>query len=71
MRQVKSEEARRNFRDLLDEAERGGFIEVLRYDRPVAVLVPAGWYEEASAAIRQLEPRPWGTSRADGEGGQS
>jgi prevent-host-death family protein len=44
MRRVKSEEARRNFRSLLDEAERGEPIEVQRYDRPVAVLVPADWY---------------------------
>jgi prevent-host-death family protein len=44
MKRLKSEEARRNFRDLLDEAERGEPTEVLRYDRPVAVLVPADWY---------------------------
>ena len=44
MREVKSEEARRTFRDLLDEAERGGVIGILRYDRPAAIMVPPDWY---------------------------
>ena len=51
MRQVRSEEARRTFRELLDEAERGGGVQILRYDRPVAVLVSADGYEQAT-----LEP---------------
>jgi antitoxin (DNA-binding transcriptional repressor) of toxin-antitoxin stability system len=51
MRQVKSEEARRTFRDLLDEAERGGVVQILRYDRPVAVLVAGEWFEHTRAAL--------------------
>jgi prevent-host-death family protein len=37
---VKSNEARENFRDLLDHVERGGRVEILRYNRPVAVMTP-------------------------------
>lgn len=35
---VKSEEARTRFRELLDHAERGGEVRILRYQRPVAVM---------------------------------
>ena len=49
MRQIRSEEARRGFRDLLDEVQQGEFVEVLRYDKPVAVLVPASWFRTANA----------------------
>lgn len=50
-KQVRSDEARRNFRDLLDEVEhRGMHITIARYDKPAAVVVPVEWYEEADAA---------------------
>lgn len=47
MQDIKSDEARRNFRDLLDEVERDpeAAIRVSRYERPVAVVVSAEWYE--------------------------
>jgi len=51
MKQIGSEEARRTFRDLLDEAQRGESIAILRYDKAVAVLVPADWYEQAKALM--------------------
>ena len=51
MKQIGSEDARRTFRDLLDDAQRGEAVEILRYDKPVAVLVPADWYH---AAVKQL-----------------
>lgn len=35
---VKSDEARTRFRELLDHAERGGEVRILRYQRPVAVM---------------------------------
>jgi antitoxin (DNA-binding transcriptional repressor) of toxin-antitoxin stability system len=35
---VKSDEARTRFRELLDHAERGGEVQILRYQRPVAVM---------------------------------
>ncbi len=47
MKQVGSEEARRAFRDLLDEAMRGESTEIQRSGKPVAVLVPADWYRNA------------------------
>lgn len=52
MKQIGSDEARRTFRDLLDEAQRGEPAEISRNGKPVAVLVPADWYH---AAVRQLE----------------
>lgn len=44
MRELKSDQARRDWRDLLDEMERdpAAAVTILRYDRPVAVLMPAG-----------------------------
>lgn len=35
---VKSDEARARFRELLDHAEHGGDVRILRYQRPVAVM---------------------------------
>jgi len=50
-RQVRSDEARRNLRDLLNDVEHHDVhVTILRYDKPAAVLVPVGWYEEAEAA---------------------
>ena len=52
MKQLGSEEARRTFRDLLDDAQRGESAEISRNGKPIAVLVPAGWYEHTRAALR-------------------
>jgi prevent-host-death family protein len=52
MKQVGSEEARRIFRDLLDDALQGESAEISRNGKVVAVLVPAGWYEQTRAALR-------------------
>ena len=53
MREIQSDEARRTFRDLLDEVERdpAAAVRILRYERPVAVMVPAEWYERAALAL--------------------
>jgi prevent-host-death family protein len=51
--QIGSDEARRNFRDLLDQAIGGYHVTIQRYGKPAAVLVPVDWYEDAEAA--------WGT----------
>lgn len=47
MRDIKSDEARRTFRDILDEvqADPEAAVRISRYDRPVAVVVSAAWYE--------------------------
>ena len=52
MKQVGSDEARRFFRDLLDEAVRGESVEISRNGKPVAVLVPAGQFEYMRATLR-------------------
>lgn len=55
-KQVRSDEARRNLRNLLDEVEaRSARIMILRYDKPAAVLVPVDWYEEAEALRRHRD----------------
>jgi prevent-host-death family protein len=41
MKQLGSDEARRKFRDLLDDAQRGESTEISRNGKPIAVLVPA------------------------------
>jgi prevent-host-death family protein len=47
---VRSDEARRNLRELLDQVARDYHVTILRYDKPVAVMVPVDWYEDAEAA---------------------
>ena len=44
MKQIGSEDARRKFRDLLDDAQRGERTEISRNGKPIAVVVPADWY---------------------------
>ena len=56
-KQVRSDEARRNLRDLLDEVEHHDVhVTILRYDKPAAVLVSPDWYEQAKAAIERGDP---------------
>ena len=51
-KQVRSDEVRRNLRDLLDVIEKHGMhVTILRYDKPAAVLVPVEWYGEARALM--------------------
>jgi prevent-host-death family protein len=54
-RKVRSDEARTRFRDLLDAAERGEHVVILRYDKPVAVLVPVEWHRSALATTKASE----------------
>ncbi len=49
--QVQSDDARRRLRALLNEVERGGFVEICRYQDPTAVMVPVEWYHRAAAAL--------------------
>ena len=51
MEQFGSEEARRNFRRILNDVERGDHVGVHRYSKPLAIVVPAEWYEKAKAAL--------------------
>jgi prevent-host-death family protein len=47
-RRVRSDEARARFSTLIDEVtHEDAHIYVLRYDKPVAVIVPVEWYEQA------------------------
>lgn len=49
---MQSDEARRKFRELLDEVDRDGeHVTILRYQTPVAVIVPLRWYTDALMAI--------------------
>jgi prevent-host-death family protein len=52
-RRIHSDEARRRFRDLLDEVEHGGaHVTVMRYDTPAVVVVPVDWYRNANAVYK-------------------
>lgn len=55
MRQSSSDDARRNFRRLLNDVEHGEHVEVMRYGQPAAVIVPPGWYEEIDGLLADLE----------------
>ena len=58
-RQIHSDEARRNFRDLLNSVEHDGeHITILRYDTPAAVIVPVEWHEQAKALIAGGQDTP-------------
>ena len=35
--------------------ERGEDVEITRYDRPTAIVVPPGWYEAVNALLADLE----------------
>lgn len=52
MKSVRSDEARRSLRDLLNDVEhQGEHVTILRYQTPAAVIVPVEWYEQARSAI--------------------
>ena len=51
MRESSSDDARRNFRRLLNDVEHGEHVVVLRYGQQSAVVVPADWYEQARSAL--------------------
>jgi prevent-host-death family protein len=53
--QVSSDVARRRWRDLLDEAQRGETAEITRNGKPVAVLVSVAWYRWVIEYLRVLE----------------
>ena len=48
-----SEDARKEWRRILNEAERGEPVGITRYGKPLAVVVPADWYERAVAALEE------------------
>ena len=51
-RWVRTDDARRHLRVLLNETEHDGtHIFVLRYDKPAAVIVPVDWYEQAKEVL--------------------
>lgn len=49
-------EARAKFRDLVDDVTQDdAHVYVLRYTKPVAVIVPVEWYEAVKARIAEGE----------------
>jgi prevent-host-death family protein len=51
--EVRSDEARRRLRNLLDAVEDGVHVTLLRYNKPAAVIVPVEWYEQAKVQVRR------------------
>jgi len=49
MEQYTSEEARREWRRILNQVDHGEHIEVTRYGEPVAVMVPISWHRSMLA----------------------
>jgi hypothetical protein len=62
---VRSDEIRTKLRAILDDMEQhqDSHYEVRRYDRPVAMLVPVGWYGQARAALPMAEARGFSGTR--------
>lgn len=51
-RQVRSNYLRGHLADVISEIDRhGAHVAVLRYNTPVAVIVPAEWWERAARAL--------------------
>ena len=48
MEQYSSEDARREWRRILDKIQRGESIEITRYGERLAVVVPAEWFDQLS-----------------------
>jgi prevent-host-death family protein len=57
MESFTSEDARREWRRILDRVQRGEQIEITRYGDPLAVVVPVEWRDKAAAALAAKEPK--------------
>lgn len=55
MESFTSEDARREWRRILDRVQRGEQVGITRYGDPLAVVVPDDWYRKAQAAISEQE----------------
>jgi prevent-host-death family protein len=55
MKSRSTQDARRDLAALTDDVLRGEHVELTRYGRPVAMLVPMEWYERAKAALAREE----------------
>ena len=51
MEQYTSEDARREWRRILNEVERGEQVEITRYGKALAAVVPIEWRDKAVAAL--------------------
>ena len=54
MREMTSEDARRNFRRLLNETEDGQHTEITRYNEGAAAVVPVEWVDDVIRIFSQL-----------------
>ena len=51
-RRVTADEARRNFRELLNEVEHDRqHVTIMRYGQPAAVMVPVEWYSKKAGEV--------------------
>jgi prevent-host-death family protein len=60
MRDIGSDEARKNLRDMLDEVQEDweAAFRISRHGRPVAVVVSAVWYERTVMSARKAGEGP-------------
>ena len=58
LEQYTSEDARREWRRILNAVESGEAVGITRYGKPLAVVVPADWFEQAKALIEATGKEP-------------
>ena len=51
MEQYTSEDARREWRRILNKVDHGEQVGITRYGEPAAIVVPVEWHDEAAAAL--------------------
>lgn len=59
MEEIRIEEARRAFADLVNAAQwRGEHVTITRHGKPAAVLVPVDWHRRATRALTEQGDSP-------------
>ncbi len=77
MDQYTSEEARREWRRILNKVDHGERVGITRYGESAAIMVPVEWYDEAATALAATKKKPprswsdgWTDLGRDGDGNQ-
>ena len=56
MEQYTSEDARREWRRILNAVESGQQVAITRYGKKIAIIAPADWYDDLIAELEEHDP---------------